>query len=108
MYDWHYGEMKPKYESNIDLCYTGTDSFVYEVRTDDYYEDIREDVPTKYDTSAYPDDHPSGLPRMNKKVPGLMKDEAAGRIITKTICLGAKQYAYEIDEYDGMCELCKK
>ena len=33
-----------------------------------------------------------------------MKDEAAGRIITKTVCLGPKQYAYEIDEYDGMCE----
>ena len=28
MYDWHYGEMKPKYGSNIDLCYTDTDSFI--------------------------------------------------------------------------------
>ena len=47
MYDWHYGEMKPKYGSNIDLCYTDTDSFIYEIRAEDYYEDIREDVLTK-------------------------------------------------------------
>ena len=47
MYDWHYGEMKSKYGSNIDLCYTDTDSFIYEIRTEDYYEDIREDVLTK-------------------------------------------------------------
>ena len=104
MYDWHYGYMTPKYGNNVALGYTDTDSFIYEIRTEDYYEDIREDVPTMFDTSAYPEDHPSGLPMMNKKVPGLMKDEAAGRIITKAICLRPKQYAYEIDEYDGMCE----
>ena len=41
---------------------------------------------------------------MNKKVPGLMKDEARGRVITKAICLKPKMYSYETDEYDGMCE----
>ena len=56
-----------------------------------------------FDTSAYPENHPAGLPRVNKKVPGLMKDEACGRIIRKVICLGPKQYAYEIEDYDGMC-----
>ena len=71
-------------------------------------EDIREDVPTMFDTSAYPENHPAGLPRMNKKVPGLMKDKACGRTITKVVCLGPKQYAYDIDEYDDMCgrEFC--
>ena len=87
----------------MELGYTDTDSFIYEIRTEDF-EDIREDVPTIFDTSTYPEDHLSGLPRVNKKVPGLMKDEGAGRIITKAVCLGPKQYAYEIDEYDGMCE----
>ena len=104
MYDWHYGYMKPKYGNSVDLDYTDTNSFIYKVRTKDFYEDIREDVPTMFDTSAYPEDHPSGLPMMNKKVPGLMKGEAVGRIITKAICLRPKQYAYEIDEYDSMCE----
>ena len=76
--DWHYGYMKPKYGNDAELGYTDTDSFIYEIRTEDFYEDIREDVPTTFDTSAYTEDHPSGLPRMNKKVLGLMKDEAAG------------------------------
>ena len=108
MYEWHYKYMKPKYGDNIRLHYTDTDSFIYKIRTNDFYEDIGEDVPTMFDTSAYPKDHPAGLPRMNKKVPGLMKDEACGRTITKLVCLGPKQYAYEIDEYDDMCgrEFC--
>ena len=38
--------------------------------------DIRNDVHEKYDTSDYPADHASQLPRVNKKVIGLMKDEA--------------------------------
>ena len=80
-----------------------TDSFIYEIHTEDFFEDICKDVSTMFDTSAYPENHPTGLPRMNKKVPGLMKDEACGRIITKVVCLGPKQYAYEIDGYDDMC-----
>ena len=37
-----------------------------------------------------------------------MKDEARGRTITKLVCLGPKQYAYKIEDYDGMCrkEFC--
>ena len=104
MYDVHYGYMKPKYGDNVDLCCTDTDSFIYEIRTEDFYDAIREDVPKMFDTFAYPDDHPSGIRRMNKKVPGMMKDEAAGRIITEIVGLKAKMYAYKIDEYDGMCE----
>ena len=47
---------------------------------------------------------------MNKNVPGLMKDEACGRNITKVISLSAKQYAYEIEGYDRMCgnEICNE
>ena len=97
MYDWHYGYMKPKYGNDVELCYTDTDLFIYEVRTEDFFEDIREDDPTMFDTSAYPEDHPSRLLRVNKKVPRL-------KTITKALCLGPKQYAYEIDEYVGMCE----
>ena len=108
MYAWHYEYMKPKYGDQAQAGYTDTDSFIYEIRTKDLFEDIRKDVPTMFDMSAYPKNHPAGLPIMNKKVPGLMKDEACGRIITKVVCLGPKQYAYEIYEYDDMCgkEFC--
>ena len=110
MYSWHYEYMKPKYGDKAKVGYTDTDSFIYEIRTKNFFEDIRDDVPTMFDTSAYPENHPSGLPRMNKKVPGLMKDEACGKIITKAVCLGPKQYAYEMDEGDGekKCKGVKK
>ena len=110
MYEWQYGYMKPKYGNNAKAGYTDTDSFLYEIYTEDFFEDIRSDVPTMFDTSAYPEDHPAGLPRMNKKVPGLMKDEACGRIITKVVCLRPKQYAYEVDGGGGerKCKGVKK
>ena len=90
MYEWHYGCMKQKYGNNAKAGYTDTDSFIYEIHTEDVFENTRSDVPTMFDTSAYPEDHPAGLSRMNKKVPGLTKDEACGRIITKAVCLGPK------------------
>ena len=41
---------------------------------------------------------------MNKKVPGLMKDEACGRTITEVVCLRPKMYSYKVDGYADMCE----
>ena len=101
MSEWHYGYMKPKCGERASPY---TDSFIYEIQTKDFYEDIREDVSKWFDTSAYPEDHPVGLPRVNKKVPRLMKDEACGRTITEVVCLRPKMYSYKMDEYTGMCE----
>ena len=101
MYEWHYEYMLPKYGDKAKLCYTDTDSLIYEIETEDYYDDIRANVPTKFDTSNYPKDHPSGLPIMNKKVPGLMKDEAGGKNIVRGVFLGPKQYALETEHDDN-------
>ena len=51
------------------------------VNLQDFYKDISEDVDAKFDTSNFPKDHPSGIQGKNKKVPGMMKDEAGGKII---------------------------
>ena len=40
MYKFWYGYLKPKYGDKIKLCYTDTDSFVIEVKTEDLYTDI--------------------------------------------------------------------
>ena len=32
--------MKPKYANNVKLCYTDTDSFIINIKTNDFYEDI--------------------------------------------------------------------
>ena len=41
MYDFHYNIMKPKYGDNIQLLMTDTDSFVYQMKTEDFYEDMQ-------------------------------------------------------------------
>ena len=57
-----------------------------------------------YDTSAYPADHPAGLPRVNKKVIGPMKDEACRRQVEEFVGLRSKLYAFKIHGYDTMCD----
>ena len=44
MYEFHYDYMKPKYGKNFPLCYMDTDFLVYDIKTDDLYEDITGDV----------------------------------------------------------------
>ena len=68
------------------------DSFIVQIKTDDIYNDIAEDVETRFDTSSYKLDRP--LPKGKKKVIGLMKDELGGKIMTKFVGLRAKVYSY--------------
>ena len=53
MYEFHYDYMTPKYGSNVKLWYMDTDSFVYEIKTEDFYRDIAKDVEKRFDTSGY-------------------------------------------------------
>ena len=49
MYEFHYNYMRPKYGSKVKLCYMDTDSFVYEIETEDFYRDIANDVEKRFD-----------------------------------------------------------
>ena len=80
MYEFWYDYVKPKYGEYAKHCYIGTDSFIVNVKTEDIYKDIAEDVETRFNTSS------SGLHRplpkgKNKKVIGLTKDELGGHVI---------------------------
>ena len=98
MYDFHYGYIKPKYGEKAKLLFTDTDSLMYEIETEDFYKDISPDVRTMFDTSDYPKEHTSRIETgVNKKVIGMFKDEAAGKIITKFVGLRAKNYAFLLD-----------
>ena len=99
MYNFHYNYIKPKYGDLASLLFTDTDSLCYEIKTKDFYKDISDDVPKWFDTSNYPENHPSGiLTGANKKVIGMMKDEEEGKQITEFVGLRSKLYAYKIDD----------
>ena len=48
MYNFHYGYIREKYGDRARLLMTDTDSLCYEIQTEDFYDDIRDDVPTLF------------------------------------------------------------
>ena len=99
MYDFHYNYIKPKYGDKAKLLFTDTDSLMYEIETEDFYKDISGDVKDRFDTSHYPENHPSGIPMgINKKVLGMFKDEVAGKNIIEFVGLRAKLYSLKMEE----------
>ena len=107
MYDFHYNYIKSKYADKAKLSFTDTDSLMYEIETEDFYKDISGDVKDRFDTSDYPENHPSGIPTgENKKVLGMMKDEVAGKIIKEFVGLRSKLYSFVMDD-GGETKKCK-
>ena len=97
MYEFWYDYMKPKYNDNVKLCYTDTDSFIINIKTNDFYEDITSDVENRFDTSNYEVKRPIPMGK-NKKVIGLMKDKLGGKIITEFVTLRPKTYSFLTDD----------
>ena len=106
MYEVWYDYMKPKYNDNVKLCYMDTDSFIMNMKTNDFYKDISNDVENRFDTSNYEvnTSETSALARRhlptgkNKKIIGLMKDELGGKIITEFVTLRPKTYSLLTDD----------
>ena len=97
VYKFWYDYMKPKYNDNVKLCYTDTDSFIINIKTNDFYEDIASDVENRFDTSNYEVKRPLPMGK-NKKVIGLMNDELGGKIITEFVTLRPKTYYFLTDD----------
>ena len=66
MYDFHYNYIKKKYGDKAKLLFSDTDSLMCEIQTEDFYKDISGDVKDRFDTSDYPENHPSGKTNRNK------------------------------------------
>ena len=99
MFDFHYKYIKLKYGNKAKLLFTDTDSFLYEIQTEDFYKDISRDVKDRFDTSNYLKNHPSVIVTgINKKVLGMFKDEAAGKNIKEFVGLRAKLYSFKMEE----------
>ena len=91
MYEFWYDYVKPKYKDKAKLCYMDTDSFVINIFTEDFFEDINNDVERWFDTSNYDEnDKRPLLIGQNKKVPGIFKDELGGKIIIEVVALRPK------------------
>ena len=90
MYEFWYDYMKVKYDNNVKL---DTDSFIMNIKANDFYKDIADDVENRFDTSNYEVNRPLPMGK-NKKVIGLMKDELGGKIVTEFVTLRPKTYSY--------------
>ncbi|XP_031784108.1 uncharacterized protein LOC116417093 [Nasonia vitripennis] len=101
MYDFHYNYIRQMYKDNCKLLYTDTHSFIYAVKCDDFYEDMKKNI-HKFDTSDYPADNVFNMPCVNKKVVGLMKDECNGQILTEFVELRSKMYSTRVNNQDSM------
>ena len=97
MYEFWYDYMKPKYNNDVKLCYMDTDSFIMNIKTNDFYKDIANDIENRFDTSNYEVNRP--LPTgKNKKIIGLMKDELGGKIITEFVTLRPNTHSFFTDD----------
>ncbi len=115
MYRFHYDYVKPKWGDKAALLFTDTDSLCYEIQTDDFCEDIKDDAFEWFDTSNYEKDHPLFSEKSKKQV-RFMKDECGGNQILRFVGLRSKLYAYEVDrlrddngewKYDVQKKKCK-
>ena len=75
MYEFCYDYVKrqiTKYKDKSKLCYMDTGSFVIDIFTEDFFEDINNDVERWFDTSNYDENDKRPLPMgVNKKVIGM-------------------------------------
>ena len=96
MYKFWYHFIKPKYQDKEKICFMDTDSLVIHIKTEDFYEDIANDVEKWFDSSNYDecnsvenDKRPLPIGK-NKKIIGLFKDELGGEIMKEFIWLRTK------------------
>ena len=97
MYQFHYEMMLHWYDNEkVELCFTDTDSLLYDVQTEDIYTDMAQtDRVHNFDFSdyAYGKDGFYMQNNKNKKVLGKMKDELNGRPLVEFIGLRPKCYS---------------
>ena len=101
MYEFWYEYIKLKYKDKAKLCYMDRDSFIINIKTEDFYEDIANDVEKWFDTSNYDKNDKRPLPiGINKKILGKFKHELEGKIMTEFVALRTKTYSFLIDGYN--------
>ena len=99
MYEFWSDYVKQKYKDKVKLCYMDADSFVINSFTEEFFEDIKNNVEIWFDTSSYDKDDKRQLQiGVNKKVIGMFKEELGGKIMKEFCALRAKAYAYLMED----------
>ena len=95
MFELWYDYLKLKYNDKAKLYYMDTDSFVFDIFTEDVFEDINNDVEIWFDTCNYNknDERPLQI-GVNKKIIRMFKDELGGKIMKEFCAVTAKTYTY--------------
>ena len=91
MYDFHYNYIKTKYNNNVNLLFTDTDSLVYEIKIDDVYKDFYKDKDL-FDPSNYSKNSKFKDPSIMNEV-GKMKDIFEGKVIIGFVGLKLNMYS---------------
>lgn len=96
MYNMHYKIMRSFYKpEDIQLLYMDTDSFFYQIYTNDVYKDfLAPEIKNYFDMSDFPVNHKC-FSCVNKKRLGAFKDETCGICISEFVGLRSKLYAYK-------------
>lgn len=97
MYDFHYNIIK-KYYKQVNLLYIDTDSFFYEINTENLYNDFNH-LKKYLDLSDYDPNHKC-FDVTNKKKLGCFKDECCGIVIDEFIGLRPKLYTFKTKDDD--------
>ena len=95
MYKLFYDYIKKKYDNISKLLFTGTDSLMYEIKTEDVYEDFSK-VKETFDLSNH-STKSKYYDNSNKVVVRKMKDETAFVAIEEFDGLKSKMYSYLAD-----------
>ena len=93
MYEFYYNYLKSKYVDKVKFCYMDTDSFIFYVQTEDFYNDIIPDLNGWFDTSKLNNKLDRPIPKgINEGILGMFKDELKGEAMTEFIALASKVY----------------
>ena len=95
MCDFHYNFIKKNF--NAELLFTDTDSLIYEIKSENVYEEFFK-WKDLFDFKNYSKDSKL-FNETNKKVIGKMKDEFGGVIVSEFV--GLKSKMYSIEKNDG-------
>jgi hypothetical protein len=102
MYDFHYNVVKKHAGVDVKVCFTDTDSFLYKLKCDDYY-DMVHSMSDVFDTSNYAKDFTTKSGKVlfsnkNAKVVGKFKDECGSVPALEFVGLRSKMYSVLVEK----------